>query len=78
MPTLPFVAQLLGWKDGKPNIADTSSVTSCRIAEELLDALGVTATVSHAGQTAGKMLEDAIHDHLRRRCRRLAADALWS
>jgi hypothetical protein len=64
MPTLPFVAQLLGWKDGKPNIADTSSVTSCKIAAELLDALGVTATVSHAGQTAGKMLEDAIHDHL--------------
>lgn len=64
MPTFPFVAQLLGWKDGKPNIADTSSVTSCKIAAELLDALGVTAKVAHAGQTAGKMLEDAIHNHL--------------
>jgi hypothetical protein len=64
MPTLPFVSQLLGWKDGKPNIADTSSVTSCKIAAELLDALGVTANVTHAGQTAGKMLEEAMHDHL--------------
>ena len=64
MPTLPFVAHLLGWKDGKPNIADTSSATSCRIAGHLLDALSVTSEVSHAGQTAGKLLEDAVHDHL--------------
>jgi hypothetical protein len=64
MPTLPFVAALLGWKDGSPNIADSSSATSRKIASELLDALGVTATVSHAGQTAGRMLEDAVHSHL--------------
>jgi hypothetical protein len=64
MPTLPFVANLLGWKDGKPNIADTASVTSCKIAAELLDALGVTASVSHAGQTAGRILEEAVHEHL--------------
>jgi hypothetical protein len=64
MSTLPFVSNLLGWKGGKPNIADTSSATSCRIAAHLLDALGVTAQVTHAGQTAGKMLEDAVHDHL--------------
>src|SRR5215217_4426455 len=64
MPTLPFVPGLLGWKDGSPNIADASSATSRKIGGELLDALGVTATVSHAGQTAGKILEDAVHDHL--------------
>jgi hypothetical protein len=64
MTTLPFVAQLLGWKDGKANIADTSSATSCRIAGSLLEALDVTVEVSHSGQTAGKMLEDAVHDHL--------------
>ncbi len=62
---LPFVAGLLGWNGKTPNIADTSSTTSCRIAGELLDALGVTATVKHTGQTAGKLLEDAVHDHLR-------------
>jgi hypothetical protein len=39
-------------------------VTSCKIAAQLLDALGVTANVTHAGQTAGKMLEEAMHDHL--------------
>jgi hypothetical protein len=64
MPTLPFVADLLGWKGGKPNIADKSSVTSCKIAAHLLDALGVVVQVTHAGQTAGKLLEDAVHDHL--------------
>ncbi len=64
MAALPFVSSLLGWRAGNPNIADTSSTTSCRIAAELLDALGVTAKVSHAGQTAGRMLEDAVHDHL--------------
>jgi NgoMIV restriction enzyme len=64
MATLPFVAQLLGWRAGEPNIADSSSNTSRRIAADLLRALGVTAEVSHAGQTAGKLLEDAIHDHL--------------
>lgn len=64
MATLPFVAQLLGWRTGKPNIADASSATSCDIASHLLEALGVTAEVSRAGQTAGKMLEDAVHGHL--------------
>jgi len=64
MTTLPFVAELLGWKNGQPNIADRSSQTSCAIATELLNALGVTATVSHAGQTAGTMLEDAVQRHL--------------
>jgi hypothetical protein len=62
--TLPFVAGLLGWKDGRPNIADRSSATSTAIASDLLSALGVSATVSHAGQTAGAMLEAAVHDHL--------------
>lgn len=64
MATLPFVSSLLGWRKGQPNIADSSSSTSCKIAAELLDALGVTATVSHAGQTAGAMLEDAVQNHL--------------
>lgn len=64
MPALPFVTHLLGWQNGKPNMADTSSATSRAISGEMLDALGVTATVTHAGQTAGKMLEQAVHDHL--------------
>ena len=64
MPALPFVHVLLGWKSGKPNIADTSSKTSCAIAAHMLDALGITHRVDHVGQTAGMLLEDAIHDHL--------------
>jgi hypothetical protein len=55
---------LLGWKDGKPNIADSSSATSCKIGGALLTTLGVTAEVTHAGQTAGKMLEVAVQNHL--------------
>lgn len=55
---------MLGWTGGKPNIADTSSATSCKIAGALLDALEVTADVAHVGQTAGKLLEDMVHDHL--------------
>ncbi len=64
MPALNFVSALLGWKGAAPNIADTSSATSCAIAGELLRALGVTQSVSHSGQTAGKALEDAVHAHL--------------
>lgn len=64
MATLSFVPTLLGWRGDTPNIADTSSATSRAIAGHLLGALDVTAQVSHAGQTAGKMLEDAVHDHL--------------
>jgi len=64
MTTLPFVAQLLGWKNGQPNVADRSSTTSCAIAAGMLHALRVTAKVSHAGQTAGTMLEEAVHEHL--------------
>lgn len=64
MSALPFVSNLLGWKGRTPNIADTSSATSCTIATELLRALGVSQKTSYAGQTAGKMLEDAVHDHL--------------
>ncbi len=65
MSALPFVSALLGWKGDVPNIADTSSSTSRAIATELLLALDVTQQVTHSGQTAGKLLEDAIHDHLR-------------
>lgn len=64
MPALPFVTQLLGWRNGKANMADSSSTTSCDIGAQILRSLGVTATVSHAGQTAGKLLEQAVHDHL--------------
>lgn len=64
MSALPFVSALLGWKGATPNIADTSSATSCTIAGELLRALSVTQKVSHSGQTAGKALEDSVHDHL--------------
>lgn len=64
MPALAFVPSLLGWKGQVPNIADTSSATSRAIAREVLHSLGVTQQVSHSGQTAGKILEDAVHDHL--------------
>lgn len=64
MTTLPFVAGLLGWRNGQPNIADRSSNTSRKISAELLDALGVTASTAHPGQTTGAMLEVAVHDHL--------------
>ncbi len=61
---LPFVADLLGWTRGKPNIADRGSVTSCAVAGSILETLGVTADVSQPGQTAGTALEDAVRDHL--------------
>lgn len=64
MPALPFVKQLLGWRNGKANMADSSSTTSCAIGAHILSSLGVTATATHVGQTAGKMLEEAVHDHL--------------
>jgi len=64
MPALSFVSLLLGWRAGVPNIADTSSATSRGIAGGLLDALGVTQSVAHTGQTAGRMLEEGVHDHL--------------
>ncbi|MDQ5807043.1 MAG: restriction endonuclease [Actinomycetota bacterium] len=65
MPALSFVPGLLGWNGNTPNVADTSSKTSCAIAADLLRTLGVTARVSHTGQTAGRLLEEAVHDHLR-------------
>jgi hypothetical protein len=64
MPVLPFVPALLGWKGSTPNIADISSTTSRAIAGELLGALAVVEQTDTSGQTAGKMLEDAVHDHL--------------
>lgn len=64
MPALPFVSGLLGWNGQKANIADTSSRTSRGIAAHILGSLGVTAQVSHSGQTAGRLLEEAVHDHL--------------
>lgn len=64
MAALPFVRNLLGWNGRVPNIADKSSVTSRTIAGEILLALGVTQHVSHAGQTAGKDLEEAVYRYL--------------
>jgi NgoMIV restriction enzyme len=64
MPALPFVSGLLGWRAGVPNIADTSSATSRAISAGLLEALDVTQNVAYAGQTAGRMLEEGVHDHL--------------
>lgn len=65
MPSLPFVAGLLGWKGERANIADKDSETSCRIAAALLRTLEVTRSVNDSGQAAGKLLEQAVHDHLR-------------
>jgi len=64
MAALPFVRDLLGWNGAVPNIADKSSVTSRAIAAGILDALGVTQRVTHAGQTAGKDLEEAVYAYL--------------
>jgi NgoMIV restriction enzyme len=67
MPALPFVNKLLGWTErDKPNMADTSSPTSVAIAEQILEALEITQTVEHVGQTAGKELEEAVETHLGR------------
>ncbi len=64
MPALPSVAALLGWNGQHANIADKSSATSRRISADVLQILGVTTQVTHTGQTAGKALEQAVHDHL--------------
>jgi hypothetical protein len=64
MPALPFVRDLLGWNGSKPNTADGSSATSRDIAAHVLHVLNVTAQVTHGGQTAGRLLEEAVYDHL--------------
>lgn len=46
-------------------MADSSSNTSRKIAEELLLVVKATKRGTRPGQTAGKELEEAIHQHLR-------------
>lgn len=64
MPTLPFVTQIFGWRNGNANMADKDSAASREIGEHMLEALGVTAEVSDSGQTLGTKLEQAVSDHL--------------
>lgn len=64
MATLPFVKQLLGWRNGNANMADKDSAASREIGAHMLKALGVTAKATDSGQTAGKKLEQAVHNHL--------------
>jgi hypothetical protein len=69
MPPPAFALALLGWhrtRKGKlvPNVADSDSSTSVRIATHIFNALGVTAEVSHVGQQAGRKLEDGVRAHL--------------
>ena len=73
--TAPFATALLGWKpSGKnkldwplvPNVADVDNAESMRIAAGVLDALGVTRSVtSDVPKDPGGPLEQAVHDHLR-------------
>lgn len=45
-------------------MADRSNKVSVAIASELLDALQITQQIEHVGQTAGRLLEEAVERHL--------------
>jgi hypothetical protein len=64
-----FALELLGWtRTGKgnlvPNVADSASETSVRIATHVYSALGVAGQVSHVGQEAGRSLEEGVRAYL--------------
>lgn len=74
----PLVTAIFGWRDGKPNIADSSSSQSVAIAADLFGRLDVTRTSTEAGQTLGTLLEQAVRDLLSTELPTLAPNRPWA
>jgi NgoMIV restriction enzyme len=80
--TPAFVLFLLGWsKTGKgklvPNVADSANKTSVAISSHAYNALGITGSVLHVGQEAGRTLEEAVRAHLAVELPRLDPTRKW-
>jgi hypothetical protein len=83
MAAPPFLFHLLGWNVTRrgarvPNTADSSSDTSVAIAAHILNALGITATTTLTGQSAGRMLEEGVRDFLLPALKGLDPSRAWS
>lgn len=75
----PFANDLLAInaKTGCPNCADKDSVASVAIAVGVLAALGVSASGSHTGQSAGSELEKRVARYLKQELPRVAPSRPW-
>ena len=78
MTVAPEILEIFGWRKGKPNIADSSSSRSVRIAATMFSSLGITRDSTESGQTLGKKLEEAVARFLRRTVPKLAPDRSWN
>ena len=76
MVAAPFIAGILGFRKAVPNNADVDSVTSCRIASELLSLLGVKRVVPPK-YDAGTALEIGVRDYLAVQLPMLDSSRLW-
>ncbi len=71
------VLAILGWRNQKPNIADSASATSVAVGAALFEALGVERVSTEPGQTLGALFEAAVQDLLAAELPALAPDRVW-
>lgn len=74
MSTPPEILAVYGWRKDVPNIADSSSATSIRIATDVFNSLNITRNSNESGQTLGKWFEDGVTEFLRSKVLELAPD----
>ena len=72
-----LITAIFGRRNGKPNIADSSSTQSVAVARHLFEQLGITRTSTEAGQTLGTLLEQAVREILSAELPRLAPSRPW-
>lgn len=72
-----FVLAALGWRNDVPNIADRDNQPSVRIAESLLEALGVP-TGQEGPPGGGRLLEEGVEAELQRQLPEQVPDRDWS
>ena len=78
MTVAPEVISIFGWRNGKPNIADSSSRRSIEIAGTIFNALDITRVSRESGQTLGVRLERAVAAFLNRTVPKLAPERSWN
>ena len=74
MSTPPEIMAVYGWRKDVPNIADSSSKTSIRIATDIFNSLNITRNSNESGQTLGKEFENVVTAFLRSQILKLAPD----